>query len=107
MILAEDLCFVRRGRMVIRDVSLAVPAGRVTILAGPNGAGKSTLLKLLSGELRPTAGRILYGAVPIGRIPPRTLARRRAVLPQSGGPVFPMTVHELVRLGALASGRRS
>jgi branched-chain amino acid transport system ATP-binding protein len=51
------------GRVVVlRDVSLKVPAGNVVALLGPNGAGKTTLLRTISGFLRPTAGKVeLFG----------------------------------------------
>jgi len=46
---------------VLRDVTLAVPDGRVVALVGPNGAGKTTLLRLLLGVLAPDEGRIALG----------------------------------------------
>jgi simple sugar transport system ATP-binding protein len=46
------------GRVIaLQDVSMSVRAGRVTCLLGDNGAGKSTLIKILSGVLKPSAGR--------------------------------------------------
>jgi ABC-type branched-subunit amino acid transport system ATPase component len=44
---------------VIRDVSLDVPAARITGIIGPNGAGKSTLINIVCGLLRPDGGQVL------------------------------------------------
>ncbi len=43
---------------VLRDVSLHIHAGELTLIAGPSGCGKSTLLAILCGLLRPKAGKI-------------------------------------------------
>ncbi|MGQ0662265.1 MAG: ABC transporter ATP-binding protein [Pseudomonadota bacterium] len=44
----------------VSEVSLAFARGAVHAIIGPNGAGKTTLLNLLSGEMRPSAGRIRF-----------------------------------------------
>jgi ribose transport system ATP-binding protein len=50
----------RYGAVVaLRDASLAVRPGEVHALMGANGAGKSTLVKILTGAVRPNAGRIV------------------------------------------------
>lgn len=60
---------------VIRGTDLAVRAGERLALIGPNGAGKSTLFALVSGQLRPDAGRVrLFGQDVTGQAPER-LAR--------------------------------
>lgn len=107
MIRAEGLSLGRKGRSILKDVSVEIPAGAITVAVGPNGAGKSSLLKCLSGEWTPDAGRVTYGADPLGGIPLRRLARLRAVVPQASAPAFSLTVHELVRLGAQAAGSRN
>ncbi|MDX6649575.1 MAG: heme exporter protein [Solirubrobacteraceae bacterium] len=43
-------------RVVLRDVSVELEAGRTLVVFGPNGAGKSTLLRILATLLRPHAG---------------------------------------------------
>jgi branched-chain amino acid transport system ATP-binding protein len=51
----------RYGSLVALDaVSLSVAAGARHAVIGPNGAGKSTLFGLVTGSLRPTAGRIIF-----------------------------------------------
>jgi phosphate transport system ATP-binding protein len=59
-----DACAWFSGRLVLEDVNLVMPAGRVTALIGPSGCGKSTFLRLLNRmhELVPNAqldGQIL------------------------------------------------
>ena len=47
------------GIVATNDVSLSVEKGARHALIGPNGAGKTTMINLLTGVLRPTAGRIM------------------------------------------------
>ena len=48
-----------RDLLVLDDITLAIPAGRVTVLVGPSGCGKSTLLGILGGLIAPGQGRVL------------------------------------------------
>jgi len=50
----------RGGRLVLRDVSLQIPLGRVTTLLGPNGSGKSTLVNCICGTLRNEQGSVRF-----------------------------------------------
>lgn len=63
------------GLQAVDDMHLAVPMGSITGLIGPNGAGKSTLFNLLSGVIRPQAGRVLYRGHDVTRLPPYRRAR--------------------------------
>ncbi|HEX7488418.1 MAG TPA: ABC transporter ATP-binding protein [Anaeromyxobacteraceae bacterium] len=63
------------GVQAVEGATFTVGAGEVHGLIGPNGAGKTTLLNLVSGLLRPTAGRILIdGARADGLAPHRVAA---------------------------------
>ena len=49
------------GHTVLSDISLQIPAGRITCLLGESGCGKSTLLRIIAGVDRQDGGRILIG----------------------------------------------
>ena len=53
----RDATVWRGDNQALKDFSLRFEAGESVAILGPNGAGKSTLLKLLTGEVRPEAGR--------------------------------------------------
>ncbi|MGI6254461.1 MAG: ABC transporter ATP-binding protein [Acutalibacter sp.] len=47
------------GSQVLRDVSVKIPEGKLTVITGPNGGGKTTLAKIIAGLETPDSGRIL------------------------------------------------
>ncbi|NLD88544.1 MAG: cell division ATP-binding protein FtsE [Clostridiales bacterium] len=47
------------GTRALRGVDLTIEDGEFVFLVGPSGSGKSTIVKLLTGELRPTSGKVL------------------------------------------------
>ena len=61
---------------VTRDVALALPRGARHALIGPNGAGKTTLINLLTGQLRPDAGRIELDGADVTGLKPADRVRR-------------------------------
>ena len=85
------------GNPVLQNISLSLPAGKVTVLAGPNGCGKSTLLKAVAGIL-PSAGEILLEGASLDPLSSRERARKLAFLPQSRS-VPEITVRRLVLHG--------
>jgi len=48
------------GLQAVREVDLSVAAGEIRAIIGPNGAGKTTLVSVISGRIRPSAGRIAF-----------------------------------------------
>jgi branched-chain amino acid transport system ATP-binding protein len=61
----------RFGSLVVAsDINLTIPHGVRYALIGPNGAGKTTLINLITGMLRPDAGRILLADADITRFKP-------------------------------------
>lgn len=95
----EDVRFAYRDRRVLDSVSLDVERGERFGLLGPTGSGKSTLVRLLSGVLRPSAGRISLGGEDLASYSPAELARRVAVVPQETALDFPFSVLEVVLMG--------
>jgi branched-chain amino acid transport system ATP-binding protein len=64
------------GLLAVNAASLSAEAGRIAALIGPNGAGKTTLFSVISGFLKPSAGRVRYAGDDITGEPPHRLARR-------------------------------
>jgi branched-chain amino acid transport system ATP-binding protein len=60
----------------LRNVDLSIERGALHAVIGPNGAGKTTLFNVLTGQLRPTSGRVLFDGKPVQNLP----AHRRAHL---------------------------
>lgn len=89
----------RPERIVLRDLTLSLPPGKVTAILGPNGCGKSTLLRACARLLPPLSGRVTLGAQDVRRIDSRALARRLAILPQQSLAPEGITVADLVARG--------
>ena len=58
----------------VREVSLDVYEGDLIAIIGPNGAGKTTLFNMLSGQIRPSRGRVIYRGMDIGQLPTHRLS---------------------------------
>jgi len=63
------------GLVALADITLRVEAGQVVGLVGPNGSGKSTLFGVISGFLKPEAGRVLFLGKDITGLKPHRVAR--------------------------------
>jgi iron complex transport system ATP-binding protein len=102
-LVAQGLCLTRGGYPILQSVSVAAQRGEFIAVLGPNGAGKSSLLSVLAGLCRPDQGEVRLDGLPLRQIPPRTLARQRAFLPQSPRCDWPLPVERLIALGLTPS----
>ena len=89
----------RGERDVLRDVTLDVGAGELTIVIGPNGSGKSTLLRVLSGTVRPRLGTVRLFGRGVSEMPRREVARRVALVSQANEVAFGYRVEQVVMMG--------
>jgi branched-chain amino acid transport system ATP-binding protein len=91
--------------LVLRGVSLRVPAGQIVALLGANGAGKTTLLRAICGLLDPHDGEITKGSVtlddrPLRGLRPAAVVRRGVAQVMEGRRTFAeLTVEENLRIG--------
>ncbi len=87
--------------MGLNDVSCTFPRG-ITALLGPNGAGKSTMMKLITGQLRPSTGRVtVLGEAPFAN--PKVF-RKLGYCPESESAYDDMTGREFVTMCAHLAG---
>ena len=103
LLTAQDLSVRLAGRVVLRDVSLAVPSGHLVALVGPNGAGKTTLLRALAGLIA-SDGAIRVGGDALSSLSLRERARRFAYLPQGHIVHWPLPARDIVALGRYPHG---
>lgn len=86
-------------KIIVHDLSLQIPAGRITAIIGPNGCGKSTTLKALSRVWPCRKGGVFFQGRDIKSFSQRELAQSLAILTQ--GPQAPadLTVEDLAEMG--------
>ncbi len=85
---------------VIRGLDLTVAAGELVALLGANGAGKTTTLRVISGLVKPMAGRVRFAGTDLAGLSPSARAHLGiAHVPEGRGLFFGLTVAEHFRLG--------
>jgi branched-chain amino acid transport system ATP-binding protein len=89
------------------NLSLTVAEGEALGVIGPNGAGKSTMFNLITGDVAPDAGRVVFAGTDITALPAHARSRlgigRSYQIPQ---PFTNMTVFENLLVGAIFGGRQ-
>jgi len=86
-------------RLIVKDLNVAIPQGKITALVGANGSGKSTILKTMARLMNPSAGAVLLDGKSIHKQSTREVAKQLAILPQNPTAPDGLTVSELVSYG--------
>jgi len=92
------------NRQILKDVSLEINEGEIVSVIGPNGAGKSTLLNVLTGDISPDSGDIIYDNKQLNKISIQERAFTRSVMSQMQTLVFNFNVKDVVEMGWLQRG---
>ena len=56
----NNMTFSRGDRKIFNNINLTIPKGKIIAIMGPSGTGKTTLLRLISGQLVPDQGEIIF-----------------------------------------------
>ena len=83
----RDVHYSIGGRTIFSGLSLQIPRGRITAIMGPSGTGKTTLLRLITGQIRPDQGQVLFDGIDVcslSRAELYALRRRMGMLFQNG-----------------------
>jgi len=102
MLLEVEGITVRFGGLTaLADVALTVEPGEIAAVIGPNGAGKTTLFAVISGFLRPQAGRVRFAGQDVTGMPPERLCALGLVRTfQVTRPFAGLTVRENIAVAA-------
>lgn len=95
----EHLDIGYSDRLIVEDLNISIPEGKITALVGSNGSGKSTILKALARMMKAQKGVVYLDGKSIHKMATKEVAKQLAILPQN--PVAPsgLTVTELISYG--------
>ncbi len=91
--------YAPNDHIVLDNLDLEIPAGKITAILGPNGTGKTTLLHLLLGLLKPTRGVVNVAGKPHREYSKQALSQLIGLVPQFESVPFNFSVFEYVLLG--------
>lgn len=95
----EDLQIAYGKRIIVDQMSIRIPEGKITALIGANGSGKSTVLKTMCRIMQPSKGIVMLNGKAIHTQPTREVARQLTILPQNPESPEGLTVRELISYG--------
>ena len=64
----QDVHYSVGGRSIFAGLTLSIPRGRITAIMGPSGTGKTTLMRLITGQIKPDKGQILFDGLNVSTL---------------------------------------
>lgn len=98
-ITTEQLDIAYDDTLIVKELNMQIPHGKVTSIIGPNGCGKSTVLKAVGRILKPRCGMVYLDGDDIRNLSTKEVAKKMAILPQTPTAPSGLTVSELVAYG--------
>lgn len=95
----KDIKIKYGSNMILDNVSLDIPRGKISTIIGPNGSGKSSLLKLIARKNKPISGDIIYKDKSIYDYDTKEIAKKISYLPQIHKSPTDNTIRMLVSNG--------
>ncbi len=92
----------------VNGAELTVKKGQLVAVIGPNGAGKTTLFNLITGQLQPDDGKIVFNDENIGKLPPYEICRKGIARSFQIANIFPrLSVFRNVQVSVLSQQKLS
>ncbi|GFZ34389.1 iron-enterobactin transporter ATP-binding protein [Clostridium zeae] len=99
MLSIKDLTLSYDEKIILKDINVEIPKGKITVLIGANGSGKSTLLKSMSRLLSPQKGHVYLNSKDIHSMHAKELAKSLSFLPQSASAPGDLSIYDLAKQG--------
>ena len=108
MLYVQELQKSFEGFKAVNGANLTVEKGQLVAVIGPNGAGKTTLFNLITGQLQPDDGKIVFNDENINKLPPCEVCRRGIARSFQIANIFPrLSVFRNVQVSVLAQQKLS
>lgn len=95
----KNLDIAYEDTLIVKELNMHIPKGKITSIIGANGCGKSTILKAVGRILKPKKGLVHLSGQDISKLSTKEIAKKMAILPQNPTAPSGLTVSELVAYG--------